>query len=352
MKTVALTALLLLTGAFAQTSAQTSAQTPAPSTAPSGQPVAPAQAAPVLTLSAPVGQSLELNTTATSRLRLTDVQAAAAPGRTISAATLARVRREAQTGLQQLGAQPATTISGKAFLKVTARDAAGTTTLVSTVVQNLPARGGARPQAISIRTTQTVAPDGQVRLVSLTSDNPQVAAAFKSLTPAQLQQYSQQGNSSLGSGVYGTPLVAGQPRTTTATLDAQTLLGNIIGAFAGPSAQTSIQASPLEYTTTTTYQGRSAQGLETFGVSGSFKPWQLSVKVPGAAGKQAASGGTLNLTLANARTTGQQVYRADGLPTAQTQNTTMQIRMTLPAEDGVLVTVTMTMEQAMTMKAR
>ncbi|GGL73385.1 hypothetical protein GCM10010840_09300 [Deinococcus aerolatus] len=304
----------------------------------SAQRATPAASAPVLSLSAPVGTQVEYQTT-TSRTAVSNVQVTALPGSDTSAEELADIKRNLSAGTAGAGN---VTVKEKLFYRVTGQDAGGNVTLVSSVVQSVP---GQPP--MTFRITQTVARDGAVSGLKFESDNAALNAAFAGLDGQKLQELASQSNASLA-GVYGRPLVQGQPRPQTATLDVTGLLSGLLGAFASqadlPQLFGQIQSTPLRVTTITTYGGPNAQGLHTFTQSSKYDRWQVKL---GGSGALPA----MNIELAGGGASGTQTYRKDGLPGPPTQKTQQTMNMTV-VMNGVQVALTMTINQSVTAAMR
>ena len=314
MKTLFLSAVMLLPLASAQGST-------------------PAASVPVLTLSAPLGTQVEYQTTTTSRTVVSNVQVTALPGSDTSAEELADLKRTLSAGM---GGAGNLTVKGKLFYRMTGRDAGGNVTLLSSVVQSVPGQ-----PAMTLRITQTVARDGAVSGLKFESDNAALNAAFAGLDGQKLQELASQNNANLA-GIYGRPLVQGQPRSQTATLDATGLLSGLLGAFAAqadlPQLFGQIQATPLKVTTITTYGGLNAQGLHTFTQSSKYDRWQIKL---GGSGNLPA----MNFELAGGQASGTQTYRKDGLPGPLTQQIQQTMNMTVVMA-GVQVALTMTIDQS------
>lgn len=340
MKVLLLSAALLLPVASAQvTIPATPPAAPSTPVAPA-VPVAPAApaSAPTLSLSAPVGTGLELATTTTSRTTISNVQVTALPGSGVSAAELDAIRNSVPASL---AGGEATTVSGNLFYRVTNRDANGSVTLLTTTVQGVP---GQPP--VSLKITQTLGPNGAVGGLKFESDNPALQAVLAGLSAEKLRELAGQNGSNFA-GIYGQPLVQGQPRMQTAELDATGMLSGMFSAFAGQAGAQDlfgqVQSTPLRVTTTITYGGLNAQGLHTFASSGRYGPWQIK-----------AGGGDFpgfDVELSEGQVSGTQTYRADGLPGPATQNPKMVMNMTMELE-GVRLKLTMTIEQTVAAKLR
>lgn len=302
----------------------------------------------VLTLSAPVGSGAELRTLSTSSLSISDLQVSAVPGGQATPEQVASAQRSLQDGISAVNKAGATSLSGKAFFRVVSRDGAGNTTLLSSVVQTPPARAGQPARTLTMRLTQTIAPDGQVSHLTLDSDDPQVSAAFKGLTPEKLGQIGRDLNGNAGS-VYGVPLQVNEPRTSTVTVDFQELMNSLLGALAGADARKifgSFQSTPLTVTTTTTYRGTNAAGQHLFDSGSEYGPWKFSLS-----SQDARLPLNLSAELRSAQASGTSAYTATGLPAQilQKSNLSMQVQMVM---DGIQVSMTMTAQQALSMQPR
>lgn len=284
---------------------------------------------PVLTLSAPVGASVELRTSTSSRLRLEDVQVSARPAQGVTQADLNRLKNSFNSGQ----AAQTTTVSGKAFYRVASRDTGGAAVLVSTVVQTMT---GQPP--LTLRISQTVAPSGETGGMKIESDDPRLKAVLAQLTPEKIEQLVAQTGPSL-KGVYGQALVPGTSSEQTVTLDMQGMMGPLFSALAGADGTEppQVQVTPLSVTTRTTYQGLSAQGLHTFTTRASAQDWQMELE-----GEGDTPGMTMSLSALEA--SGTQTFRQGGLPGPGQQSMTMTMLMDMTI-GGAQVSLTMTMEQ-------
>ena len=326
-----------------------------------GAPVADAQTAapgtPVLSLSAPVGASVELRTSSSSRLRLGDVKVSALPGKGITQADLNRLRNSFNSGQTA----QTTTVTGKAFVKVAARGADGAAILVTTIVQNVAGQAGqkvvgqigagqigagqigagqngAGPPPITVRISQTVAPSGEISDMKIESDDLRLKAVFAQLTPEKIGQMLSQNGSSL-KGIYAQALVPGTVHEQTVTLDMQGMTTALFSSMAGAdgTGPPQVQVSPLTMTTRTTYQGLSAQGLHTFTTRSSAQDWQVELK-----GEGDMPGMTMSLGALDSSST--QTFRQGGLPGPSQQSMTMTMLMDMTI-GGAQVNLTMTVEQ-------
>ncbi|ACO45027.2 hypothetical protein [Deinococcus deserti] len=327
MRLFVLTALLL--------SAPAAAQGNAPATVPVSA------SAATLRVTAAVGTTVEMQTTTQSRMTMGKVEVTAAPGRQVSAAKLQAMQQEFSRGMA--GADvPAMT--GKLFVKVAARAADGSVTLLTSMIQNIP--GEKTP--LTLRVTQQVAPDGSITGLSMDSDHPMMKPLLSGLTPEKLRQIASQSGAD-HTGIYGLPLVKGSVHTQTATLDLQEIMSAVLQGIAGQDPEVAaalgdLKSSFLKTTTTTTYSGLNAQGLHTFMVSGRAGGYRMSL---GGQGGLPA----MTMELKNLQTSGSSTYRPDGLPGLMTQQSTMQMVMTMQMDD-VVVTMPMTMTQTLTARPR
>ncbi|CAM3638363.1 hypothetical protein [Deinococcus frigens] len=287
---------------------------------------------PVLTLSAPVGTSLELVTTTTSRTTFSNVRVTALPGSDRSADELAEIRKAVTAGI---GPGARTTASGKLLCRVTGRAADGSVTLLTSTIQSEP---GEMP--ISLEITQTVARDGRISGLKFGSDNEILNAALARYTADRLEQLADQNGYNF-SGVYGQPLTPGQAYSQNHKMTISGVLSGLFSAFASqaelPELFSKVQASPLSATTITTYGGLNAQGLHAFSQNSKLSPWTVET---GGVGEMSS----FSIDLTGARVRGTHTYRADGLPGPSTQHTHLVMNLAIETE-GVQVKVTMTANQ-------
>ncbi|GMA15765.1 hypothetical protein E5F05_06285 [Deinococcus metallilatus] len=339
MKPLLLTALLLAApAATAQTSIPAIPATPPPSTA--APRAAPGTAATTtLRLTAQPGTTVELTANVKTQLTLEDVQVTKPGGQPASAAEVARLRADIQKGLSS-GAAAVPSI--RTLYKVQDRAADGTVTLLTSVVTSVP---GQPP--ISLRLTQTVAPDGRTRITRVESDNPTVQAALQALPPDVLQAQANQGGNLTD--LYGQTFTVGQPRTQTRTVDAQALLGSMFGAMAasmgGGNPFSNLKATPLTVRTTITYRGMNAGGQRVFDTSSTAGAWTIEL------GDQTEPM-HLKLELLDLTESGQSLYRPDGLPAGQTGTQTMRMRLTMTEPDGSQTQMLLRLNQNVSMQGR
>jgi len=279
---------------------------------------------------------LELVTSVKSQYTVEDVQISGKGGTKSSAAELTQFRAQMQQGL---GA--AQTLTGKTFFRVQGRAADGTTTLLASTALSLPGQ-----PAMTIRLTQTVAPDGAAQITRAESDNPQLQAVLSTLSPEALKVQFSKGSDL--SEVYGQPLTVGQPRTRIGTLDGQALMGGLAASMGSAAALGKIKASPLTVQSTTTYQGVNAAGQYVFNLRSTAQPWSLSLD-----GLGSESGlVSMNMELLDLAQSGQSLYRRDGLPVAQTLTQTIRMRMTTQTADIGQIQVVLRMTQTITATSR
>lgn len=299
---------------------------------------APARAA-VLGLSAPVGTSVELITQTTTRMEVEDVQVSGG-----SAQEAARTRADLT---RLFGSQGAQRVSGKAFYRVQSRGADGRVVLLNTVVVPLPGQGD-----VEVRVFQTLRPDGTLADLRIESDDPTLRQVFSALKPETLRQ--QLGAGGGLDGFYGRPLVPGQARTSTATVDMQALMGGLLGGIGAalgedPAAFGSVQASPLTVRTTTTYRGLNAARQHVFDTSSSFDDWTFSV---GSQGEAAALNFRAEMLSQGSRSAGTSLFRANGLPAGGSQSQVMRLRLSMTGPGGQQVQLTYRMSTEATLRLR
>ncbi|EYB69409.1 hypothetical protein DEIPH_ctg008orf0144 [Deinococcus phoenicis] len=327
MKTLLTALLLAVPAAHAQTVQPASvpaASTPAATTA--------------LRLTAQPGTSVQLTTSVRTQLTLEDLQVTGPGGQKMEAAQLARMRADIQRGLSGAATQ---TTAVKTFYKVQGRAADGTVTLLNTAATSVPGQ-----PAINIRIVQTVAPNGQTRVTRAESDNPAVQSALQALSPEVLRAQVNTGGSDLTS-LYGQTFTAGQPRTQTTTVDAQALMGSLIGALTASLGEGNplgnVKASPLTVRTTTTYRGTAAGGQRIFDVSSNLGTW--TVELGDLQSKTMPL--RMRLELLGGQQSGQSLYRPDGLPAGQSMTQTMRMRMTMTQPDGSQMQMVLRLNQNM-----
>ncbi|GGK29115.1 hypothetical protein GCM10008955_23610 [Deinococcus malanensis] len=294
-----------------------------------------------LRITAPVGTTVELQITTESRMSMGKVEVTAVPGRQVPAAKLQAMQQEMSRGMGQTNV-PA--IAGKLFVRVAARAADGSVTLLTSMIQSIP--GEKAP--LTLRMTQQVAPSGIVTSLSMDSDHPMMKAMLAGFTSEKLRQFASQSGAD-HTGIYGRPLVKGAVHTQTATVDLQEIMSAVLQGIAGQDPEVAaalrdIKTSPLKTTTTTTYAGVNAQGLHTFTVSGRSDGYRMSL---GGKGGMPA----MTMELVNVQTSGSSAYRPDGLPGPMTQQSSMQMVMTMQMDD-VILKMPMTMTQTVTARPR
>lgn len=292
--------------------------------APASTQTAPAGVSTTLKLAAPVGASAELCSNVTLRITMEDVQGTGPDGKRLSAADLSAIRTDLQEEFRDISGR---TFTGKVTYRVQARGADGTVTLLTGVTTSLPDSG-----PFSFRLTQTVAPNGKTTVVGVESDDPQMQAVMRNLPPLALQTRFNGDDPLNLYGLYGRTFTVGQAQTQNVSIEAQELLGAFAGANAG-----SVQAKPLNFRTTTTYRGTNAAGQRVFDVSGTADQWKVDLT--------GGSAGQLKMEVLSGKQSGQNVYRADGLPASQTKNQTLWIRLSVTPPDGSRVQVVMRLDQ-------
>lgn len=288
-----------------------------------------------LTLSAPVGTAQEYGITTKTRLSFVDAQVSALPGSKLSDADLQAARQGMPKAGDVVNEQ---TLQSKLFQKVTARDAAGNVTLLSTSVT--PTGQGA--ETLTINTTMRLDPQGKATLLKMDSTNPNVQRVLAALKPDQLDKMAAQQSNPL----YGT-LLQNQPQTQQISLDAQNLLGGLLapmtGGAGGEQLFKQIQATPLKATSVLTYKGQTSAG-QLFDQTMTYQPWK--VRFVGQAGMP-----TMQVEILSGQVKTQSTMRRDGLLSKASAQSTMRMRLTMEM-DGVRNQMTMDMVQEIVTQAK
>ncbi|MPY67133.1 hypothetical protein F8S09_10580 [Deinococcus sp. SDU3-2] len=296
-------------------------------------PAAPrtAATAPVLRLTAPVGTAVNLVTETVSR---TEVESVEVQGE--DAAGMEAALRESFGGGE---AQRAT---GEASTRVQSRGADGSVVLVDTMLIPLPDGG-----EVALRVFQTVRPDGTRTGLRFEVDDPTLQQIFAGLNTEQfLEQFA---TNDPANNLYGFPLVPGQSRTATATLDAQALFAGLFGGLFGVGGTDvpAVQASPLTTRTNTTYRGLNAARQHVFETSSTFSPWSFGFG-GGADGPEIRA----ELLPQGSRSATTTLFRADGLTAGGTQSQTLRMRLTMTEPDGETMQVTFRVTTEATVRIR
>ena len=304
--------------------------------APAGAQSAPGtDAVPTLRLSAPVGTTVEQRTTLTSVLKVRDVKVTARPGANVPQKELDAVR----TSFQGMGDQT-TTITGKSFTRVAARDALGGVTVQQTLIQTIPGL----PKALTTKVTQVLAADGTLKDLKLSSDNADVNRLYEQMSLKDLIRTSE--SSGTGPQLIGLPLVPGQSRETRQEVP----LDSMMGALLGPILQdpdsdvdpATLTSTPLAVTSRLTFTGPDAAGRLRFTQTGTFGAWQTSVK-------DRAGQPVFQMNVTGGAVSGESLARPDGLPVSSSVRTTMQMRMLMTLGD-TQVSATFTQDQTITLR--
>lgn len=321
MRPLLLTALLLL---------------PAPALA-GGQegppPAAPrtAASAPVLRLTAPVGTTVNLITETVSRTEIESVE--------VRGEDAAEVEAAVRQGLGGAGTQR---VTGESSTRVQSRGPDGSVVLQDTVLIPLP-----DGREVALRVFQTVRPNGTRTGLRFEVDDPTLQQVFAGLNSEQFQQ--QFATSDPANNLYGFPLVPGQSRTATATVDMQALLTGLFGGLLGPEAADvpAVQASPLTARTTMTYRGLNAARQHVFDTSSTFAPWSFQFG-GGANGPEFRA----EMLPQGSRSLATSLFRADGLTAGGTQSQTLRMRLTTTGPDGESMQVTFRVVTEATVRTR
>ncbi|WP_261664222.1 hypothetical protein [Deinococcus sp. Marseille-Q6407] len=300
-------------------------------------PMTPAQARTFM-LTAPSGTSVTLRQTSKVQIELEDVQATGSAAKEMSQDDIKEMRQMfAEMGDTEVAPTDVVISVGQVFPD-------GSRELITSVTTQMPAES--EMDDFTLRVIQRIAADGRLTATRIESDNKEIQQTFAALSQDQLNNVS----GGQDTGVYGFPLVPGQSKTSTQTVDMQALLGGLMGGLVGSmSADLSedeaaevqatfqnIKADPLTVTSVTTYRGTDAQGRYVFDAIGKAQPWKVSFSAQNPDGSGAMQ---TNASITDLNVMGQSSYRANGLPSSL--NTTQEMRMRL--------NVTMTGKDAGTM---
>ncbi|GGR95442.1 hypothetical protein [Deinococcus sedimenti] len=303
---------------------------------PAGAQSAPATGtATTLRLSAPVGTTVEQRSTLTSVLKVSDVKVTARPGANVPQKELDAVR----TSFQGMGGQT-TTITGKSFTRVAARDALGGVTLQQTLIQTIPGL----PKALTTKATQTLDANGTLTDLKLSSDNADVNRLYQQMNLNELIRASN--SSGTGPQLIGLPLTPGQSRETRQEVP----LDSMMGALLGPILQdpdsdvdpATLTSTPLAVTSRLTFTGPDAAGRLRFTQTGTFGAWQTSVK-------DRAGQVLFQMNVTGGSVKGESLARPDGLTVSSSVRTTMQMRMLMTLDD-MQISATLTQDQTITLR--
>lgn len=304
--------------------------------APAGAQSAPATGAATLRLSAPVGTTVEQRMTSTTRLQVSDVTVTARPDATVPQAQLDSLRRAFQSGL---GGQT-TTVTGKSFTRLAARDAQGRVTLQHTLIQTIPGL----PKALTTKITQVLDASGTLKDIKLTSDNPDVNRAYAQMKLDDLLRAADSGGADTR--LYGLPLTPGQTREDRQEVALDGLIGGLLGPILqDPEADVdpaTLTSTPLAVTGRLTFVGADAAGRLRFTQTGTFGAWETSVK-------DRAGQPVFRMDVTGGAVDGESLLRPDGLPVSSSLRTRMQMRLIMTMDD-VQVSASMTQEQTLTLR--
>lgn len=313
MRRLLLTALLLLPSAAS--SALAGGQEGPPPAAPRT-----AATAPVLRLTAPVGTTVNLTTETVSR---TEIESVEVEGED-AAGTEAAIR-------QGVGGAGPQRVTGRGSTRVQSRGADGSAVLVDSVVVPLPGEGD-----VTLRFVQTLRPDGTLADLRAETDSPALQEFLAAISTEVLRQ--QAGSGGVQNTFYGTPLVAGQTRTRTVTVDTQALLGALFGSLSTlvgeEDAFTATGASPLTLRSVTTYRGLNAQRQHVFETQTTFQPWSYEVRMGGEGSSMTFRA---ELLPQGSRAGGTSLIRPDGLLAGSTDTQVLRLRVTATDGDGQTV---------------
>lgn len=294
-----------------------------------------ALAAPTLRLTAPVGASVEQRMTMTSVMKFTDVKVTARPGASVPQRQLDSLR----SAFQGMGGQT-TTITGKSFTRVAARDALGGVTMQLTLIQTIPGL----PKALTTKVTQTLDANGTLKDLKLSSDNADVNRLYQQMNLNELIRVSN--SSGAGPQLIGLPLTPGQSRETRQEVSLDSMTGALLGPILqDPDADVdpaTLTSTPLSFTSRVTFAGPDAAGRLRFTQTGEFGAWQTSVK-------NRAGQSVFQMSVSGGAVSGDLLVRPDGLPYSSSVRTTMQMQMLMTMDD-VQVSATLTQDQTITLR--
>ncbi|GGL11943.1 hypothetical protein [Deinococcus radiotolerans] len=288
-----------------------------------------------LRLSAPVGTTVEQRTTLTSLLKISDVKVTARPGASVPQKELDALR----ASFQGMGGQN-TTITGKSFTRVAARDALGAVTLQQTLIQTIPGL----PKALTTKTTQVLDANGALTDLKLSSDNADVNRLYQQMNLKELIRASN--SSGTGPQLIGLPLTPGQSHETRQEVPLDSMMGALLGpVLQDPDADVdpaTLTSTPLAFTSRLTFAGPDAAGRLRFTQTGTFSAWQTSVK-------NRAGQVLFQMSVSGGSVSGELLARPDGLPVSSSVRTTMQMQ-TLMTLDDVQVSATLTQDQTISVR--
>lgn len=300
-------------------------------------PAAPrtAATAPVLRLTAPVGTTVNLVTETVSRTEIERVE--------VQGEDAAEVEAALREGLG--GAAPQQ-VTGRASTRVQSRGPDGSVVLVDSVIVPLPGEGD-----VTLRFVQTLRPDGTLADLRAESDSPALQEFLAALGTEALRQ--QAGSGSGQNALYGFPLVPGQSRTRTATVQTQGLLAALYGGLSAlvgdEEAFTATQASPLTLRSTTTYRGLNAARQHVFETQTTFQVWSFGARVGGADDSLTFRA---ELLPEGTRAGGTTLLRPDGLLAGSTDTQVLRLRVTVTDNDGLEVQYVLRTTQQTTVRGR
>jgi hypothetical protein len=288
--------------------------------------------APPLTLSARPGTQVAYSTSSTVQFTTFEISFTALPGRVLSAAEQAQLKRLNENAARQfadlkaLVGTPAVSTRTRQTVKVLPPDAAGNAVLLITVVTPpvIALRPGQASSSAQVaRLTQTLSPTGQVVKFRVQTENPPLQQAYERLSYADLLSALSLSDTTP---LYGLKLSPGETASAAQLLDLSPFFGSLADALGGPGTGISLRAQPLKLNVGTTFQNEEDGGARRYEQIYSAAPWKLNLST------RAADGQTITLRFATTDWSGHGTlsFRPDGLP--ERTELTQTLGMTLSAE--------------------
>ncbi len=278
--------------------------------------------APVLMLTAKPGTYAEYTLTMQTGFKVSDMHLEAQPGKTVKPTDLAAENKKVQTQrsqLEHLMNKSAQTRRSKAFVRVLPPQNGNTVLLNSLVLSTPDPQNPQKQRVVNARIIVSYDTSGKVVDVSASADDPQLDVFYKAMDLKTLVQTVQTSGST---SLYGLPLVAGQPATSSITVPMQSVMSAMTALL---GEQSSAQASPLMMHVTTSYGGLNAAGQHTFTQTVGADAWKMVLNVRGS---------RMAMQVSSLQGGGPSAVRQDGLlqNSQLTQNMNMQLQFDLPGE--------------------
>lgn len=263
-------------------------------------------------ISAPTDTEIKLLTLSTVKIEISDIQVNAVSGSSVSKEELQKMQQELSKGLGK--ADQTITTKGTMLQKVIKRDNSGQITLQVDLTQETPDR-----PKINFNIQQEIDSKGKIKNIKIQSDDPQLKKVFEKMNLKDMEAFVDSAGANL-SNFYGIQYTKDQPVENEVTVDAQSMLGDMVTAIAG---QPKIQMTPMKVTTSQIYRGLDEQGLHKFDLKTGFKSWNF--RIP----SQQPDQPVIDTELINAETTGHALYYKNGLMAGADQEMKMSMKMTI-----------------------